>query len=191
MDEKVGLNIHDSYKKVTISEERKSFIRNEFEKIDDIQYQKARSSISEFQPLLPVLKKSEDCIEEVKPIIKKRRNTKGQKMLRVFKKQHKEKKNRISLESLATKEKVQIAKELRSIFKSDSLMTNNIKSLQKERKINDTIVALISFIIIILCFYQMYLLIDAEYYLTDKILTIRTCILILSIPNSKNILKIK
>lgn len=86
---------------------------------------------------------------------------------------------------MASKEKDQMAMEVRSIYKSEYLMTNNIKSLQKERKINDTIVALMSFIMIILCFSQLYILIDSQYQITDIILTLRTCILILSIPNCK------
>ena len=118
-----------------------------------------------------------------------RRNTKGKEMMKNFKKIKKQKpKPKVSLINLAEKEKDHLSKEVRGIFKSDSLLSNNIKSLQKERKINDTIVAIISFIMIILCFYQLSLLIDGGYYLTDKILTLRTCIVILSIPNCKLIL---
>jgi hypothetical protein len=113
---------------------------------------------------------------------KKKRKTKNKKVMKGVKKN---KNMRASMAGLKSKEKNQMSNEVRSIFMSDSLMSNNIKSLQKERKINDTIVALISFIMIILCFYQLYLLIDAGYNQTDKILTLRTCIVILSIPNCK------
>jgi hypothetical protein len=116
---------------------------------------------------------------------KKRRKTKNKKVMKAFKKN---KHIRATMAGLAAKEKDQMSKEVRSIFKSESLMSNNIKSLQKEKKINDTIVAIISFIMIILCFYQLYLLIDAEYQQTDRILTFRTCIVILSIPNCKKLL---
>jgi hypothetical protein len=116
---------------------------------------------------------------------KKKRKTKNKKVMKVVKKN---KNMRASMAGLKLKERNQMSNEVRSIFMSDSLMSNNIKSLQKERKINDTIVALISFIMIILCFYQLYLLIEAGYNQTDKILTLRTCIVILSIPNCNNIL---
>ncbi len=94
-------------------------------------------------------------------------------------------KKKSTLALYAEKEKSKRSKDVRSLFLSESLMTNDLKSLQKEKKINDTIVALISFIIIVLCFVQMYQLIESEYYLTDTILTVRTCILILSVPNGK------
>ena len=78
-----------------------------------------------------------------------------------------------------------ISKDIKAIFKSDTQTKNNIKSLKKEVKINDTIVAIISFITIILCFVQLDHLIYAGYEMTDIILTIRTLIIILSVPNSK------
>jgi hypothetical protein len=148
---------------------------SEFDNISEhqtLKFCKSKSSVDEFNET-PKKEKHVDY--------KKRRKTKGRIMLKNFKK--KKSSNRMTLAALASKEKDQMSMEVRSIFKSDSLMTNNIKSLQKEKKINDTIVALISFIIIILCFFQMYLLIDENYNLTDKILTIRSCMLILSIPN--------
>lgn len=74
-------------------------------------------------------------------------------------------------------------REVQELLKSEANVTRNIKSLNKEKKINDTIVAIISFLSIILSFIQLYSLIDSNYETTDYILTLRTCILILSIPN--------
>lgn len=77
-----------------------------------------------------------------------------------------------------------ISKDVKEIFNSETQSKNTMKSLKKEVKINDTIVAIISFIIIILCFFQLNELISADYKMTDIILTMRTAIIILSIPNS-------
>ena len=44
--------------------------------------------------------------------------------------------------------------DLQAIFSGDSVM-KNIKTRRKELKVNDTIVALISFCLILLCFYQV------------------------------------
>jgi len=97
----------------------------------------------------------------------------------------KKKSFRTSLVNFRNKEKESLTQNVKQVLKSESLMSNNNKSLSKEKKINDTIVALISFCIILISFYQLYTLIEEDYYLSYKILTLRTCILILSIPNCK------
>ena len=76
-----------------------------------------------------------------------------------------------------------ITDEVRELLKSEGTTTKNIKSLTNEKKINESIVAVMSFLSIILCFFQLYELIDSNYEMTSVILTIRTLILILSIPN--------
>lgn len=76
-----------------------------------------------------------------------------------------------------------VSQEVEDLFEGKILTGNNIKSLKKERKINDTIVATISFIIILLSFFQLDTLIQTNYEETSIILTMRTCILLLSIPN--------
>jgi hypothetical protein len=86
------------------------------------------------------------------------------------------------------KEKI-ISKDVKEIFNSDTQSKNTMKSLKKEVKINDTIVAIISSIIIVLCFFQLNELISADYKMTDIILTMRTAIIILSVPNSIHYLK--
>lgn len=97
----------------------------------------------------------------------------------------KKKSFRTSLVNFRNKEKESLTQNVKQVLKSETLMSNNNKSLSKEKKINDTIVALISFFIILISFYQLYTLIEEDYYLSYKILTLRTCILILSIPNCK------
>lgn len=155
-----------------------SIFDNDISESKTFKYVKSKSSINEFN--------NNKINDNSRSDVAKRRKTKGSQMLKTFKKKKKKSKiQRTSLAALASKEKDQMSKEVRSIFKTDSLMSNNIKSLQKEKKINDTIVAIISFVLIILCFYQLYLLIDENYYESDKILTVRTCILVLSIPNCK------
>lgn len=77
-----------------------------------------------------------------------------------------------------------ISKDVKALFKTENQSRNTINSLKKEVKVNDTIVAIISFVIMILCFLQLDNLISANYQMTDIILTIRTAIIILSIPNS-------
>ena len=73
--------------------------------------------------------------------------------------------------------------EVRELLKSEGTTTKNIKSLTNEKKINESIVAVMSFLSIILCFFQLYEVIDSNYEMTSIILTIRSLILILSIPN--------
>ena len=73
--------------------------------------------------------------------------------------------------------------EVRELLKSEGTTTKNIKSLTNEKKINESIVAVMSFLSIILCFFQLYEVIDSDYEMTSIILTIRSLILILSIPN--------
>ena len=73
--------------------------------------------------------------------------------------------------------------EVRELLKSEGTTTKNIKSLSNEKKINESIVAVMSFLSIILCFFQLYEVIDSNYEMTSIILTIRSLILILSIPN--------
>lgn len=80
------------------------------------------------------------------------RKTMGRKILKSF---GRKKKRKGFLGQLAKSEKEQRAKEVLEIFRSDKIKTNNIKSLQKERKINDTIVAIISLFLIMMCFYQV------------------------------------
>lgn len=50
-------------------------------------------------------------------------------------------------------------KEIRELLKSETMITRNIKTLNKEKKINDTIVAVMSFMSIIICICQVYILI--------------------------------
>ena len=78
-----------------------------------------------------------------------------------------------------------ISKDVKAIFNAETQSKNTINSLKKEVKVNDTIVALISFIIILLTFLQLDQLIWANYKMTDYVLTMRTAIIILSIPNSR------
>ncbi len=113
--------------------------------------------------------------------VKNKKKLKGKKTFKVSIK--KKKSYRVSMAGFRSQEKDHQSRQIKEIFKSETLMSNNVKSLLKEKKINDTIVALISFFIIILCFYQLYSLIQENYYLTYKILTLRTCIVILSVPN--------
>ena len=56
---------------------------------------------------------------------------------------------------LAEKEKLKLNKDIKKLFKSSQFSNQNLKSLQKELKINDTIVAVISSIIILLSFIQV------------------------------------
>ena len=117
---------------------------------------------------------------------KKRKQSDDNKMNKVVKK-YKVKYNKTNFNKEIFKKSDEAkSKEIQELFSSEHLQANNIKSLLKESKINDTIVALISLFIIVLCFIQLHLLIQSNYIQTDKILTIRTCIIILSIPNSNN-----
>lgn len=61
----------------------------------------------------------------------------------------------LDLAKIVNQHRAQMSKEVRLIFQSQSLLTNNLKSLTKERKINDTIVSMLSFIMIILSFLQV------------------------------------
>jgi hypothetical protein len=101
---------------------------------------KSNSSISQFQNEEKVLshKKHE------------KRNSISKQMMRNFRSIGK---TNSTLET--HKMKLKNSNDIREIFKSEKLMSNNVKSLQKEKKTNDTIVALMSFFMIILCFYQV------------------------------------
>ena len=65
------------------------------------------------------------------------------------------KKYQISQAELAEKQQIKLKNDIRNIFKSSQFRNHNLKSLQKELKINDTIVAIISTIIILLSFIQV------------------------------------
>ncbi len=65
------------------------------------------------------------------------------------------KKYQISQEELAKKHQIKLKNDIKNIFKSSQFINHNLKSLQKELKINDTIVAIISTIIILLSFIQV------------------------------------
>ena len=80
-------------------------------------------------------------------------------------------------------EEIRKSNEIRELLKSEGNISKNIKSLNKERKINDTIVAVMTFLGIILCFLQLFNLISNNYENSSIVLTLRACILILSIPN--------
>ena len=54
-------------------------------------------------------------------------------------------------------------KEIRELLKSETMITRNIKTLNKEKKINDTIVAVMSFMSIIICICQVYILSNYSY----------------------------
>jgi hypothetical protein len=86
---------------------------------------------------------------------KNRRRTIVSKIIGTFNKKNKKFPKNCGLQELASKESDQRLKEVRDIFKSEKTMSNNVKSLQKEKKINDTIVAFMSLFMIILCFYQV------------------------------------
>lgn len=121
--------------------------------------------------------------DEDKEEISKRRSKKSiTKLMKKFKRGE----TRARSKSVLSLKKSSISSEIRDMFKGDIILTNNINSRTKEKKINDTIVAIISFIMIILGFTQLFLLIDLDYSMTSTILTLRSCILIFSIPNCKH-----
>ena len=160
---------NDSLKDSTIINDESISIQNE------IKIKKSRSNIVAKYEAVNVSSDEENVNQR----------TKGQKILKSFKKNKINIKPKISLNEFATKEKKQISNEVREIFKAETKTIHNIKSLNKERKVNDTIVAISSLFMIILSFYQLYILISTEYQSNSMVLTIRTCILILSIPNGK------
>jgi hypothetical protein len=87
-----------------------------------------------------------------------KRKTKGKLILRSFKKQKiKGAINAKMMEILATKEFSDM--DVKAIFNGDTVI-KNIKTRRKELKTNDTIVAIISLIMIILCFYQVHIILN-------------------------------
>lgn len=67
------------------------------------------------------------------------------------------KKYQISQAEIAEKQKFKLKNDIKNLFKSSQFINHNLKSFQKELKINDTIVAIISTIIILLSFIQVFL----------------------------------
>ena len=94
----------------------------------------------------------------------------------------------LSRKSLKIIKKKLVSKEIQDVFTVETQTKNNLNQLRKEEKINDTIVASISIIIIILSFFQLDQLIWSKYKMNENVLTIRTIMIILSIPNGKIVL---
>ena len=94
----------------------------------------------------------------------------------------------LSRKSLKIIKKKLVSKEIQDVFTVETKTKNNLNQLRKEEKINDTIVASISIIIIILSFFQLDQLIWSKYKMNENVLTIRTIMIILSIPNGKIVL---
>ena len=94
----------------------------------------------------------------------------------------------LSRKSLKIIKKKLVSKEIQDVFTVETQTKNNLNQLRKEEKINDTIVASISIIIIILSFFQLDQLIWSKYKMNVNVLTIRTIMIILSIPNGKIVL---
>ena len=75
---------------------------------------------------------------------------KEKKQIRVEKKKY-----QMSQAELAEKQKIKLKNDIKNIFQGSQFINHNLKSFQKELKINDTIVAIISSIIILLSFIQV------------------------------------
>jgi len=75
---------------------------------------------------------------------------KENKQIRVEKKKY-----QMSQAELAEKQQIKLKNDIKNIFQGSQFINHNLKSFQKELKINDTIVAIISSIIILLSFIQV------------------------------------
>ena len=84
----------------------------------------------------------------------------------------------LSRKSLKIIKKKLVSKEIKDVFTVETQTKNNLNQLRKEEKINDTIVASISIIIIILSFFQLDQLIWSKYKMNENVLTIRTIMII-------------
>lgn len=92
--------------------------------------------------------------EEDSQLDHKRRRIKSRLIVKKFKKHRESNGNDISkVVSIVAKKEFRKT-ELHAIFNGDSV-TKNIKTRRKELKVNDTIVAIISFCLVLLTFYQV------------------------------------
>lgn len=115
-----------------------------------------------------IINKDEDVVENKKPndedseeLLMKKKTKKSQnsktpkKLSNKNIKKEKKKKKLFSQSELIERQQIKTKNDIKNIFRSSQFINHNLKSLQKELKINDTIVAIISSIIILLSFIQV------------------------------------
>jgi hypothetical protein len=91
--------------------------------------------------------------EEDVQLEQKRRRARSRKIIKTFKKNRESQESNCKIVQIVAKK--EFAKnELHAIFNGDTV-TKNIKTRRKELKVNDTIVAIISFCLVLLTFYQV------------------------------------
>lgn len=104
-----------------------------------------------------ITSRTDESLQEPKKHRKHNSLMKGSKkiMNKLFKLKTKNTLQKKEEENANEEDKSYQQKEIRELLKSETMITRNVKSLNKEKKINDTIVAVMSFLSIIICFCQV------------------------------------
>ncbi len=117
-----------------------------------------------FNPEFNMLSKESEFSNKIKiennsEIIHKNKSIRSKNRYKPLKRKsqikNEQKKIKISQSDMLQKQQIKFKTDIKNIFKSSQFINHNLKSLEKELKINDTIVAIISTLIILLSFIQV------------------------------------